>query len=75
MGKLKNSMLEYQQAQFDQLFGALDTIGATTRPKVQAFISNHAREFTPSQIEIIAHHFDLTESEKAQAIAEFEKTI
>ena len=26
MGKLKNKMLEYQQAQFDQLFGALDVI-------------------------------------------------
>ena len=75
MGKLKNSMLEYQQAQFDQLFGALDTMGANARPKVQAFISNHAREFTPSQIEVIAYHFDLTESEKAQAIAEFEKTL
>lgn len=30
MGKLKNSMLEYQQAQFDQLFGGLDAI----KPKI-----------------------------------------
>ena len=75
MGKLKNSMLEYQQAQFDQLFGALDAIGAGNSAKIEAFISNYARDFTPDQIQVIADLFGFTLDQTDRAIAEFEKTI
>ena len=70
-----NKILEYQQAQFDQIFGALDTIGAGNSRKIEAFITNYARDFTPDQIQVIADLFAFTQDQTDRAIAEFEKTL
>ena len=74
-------MMDYQKAQFDQLFGldqisqSLKTIGAGDSVKINAFIKHYAKDFDACQIETIAMLFDFTDDQKAQAIAQFEKTI
>ena len=76
-----NKKLQYEKTIIDDLLKAsdiidsLETIGAGDSVKINAFIKHYAKEFTPSQIEIIAILFDFTDHQKAQAIAQFEKTI
>lgn len=76
-----NKKLQYEQAMINDLISAssvidnLKTIGAGNSTKINAFINHYARDFDPIQIEIIAMLFDFTDDQKAQAIAQFEKTI
>ena len=73
MGKLKNSMLEYQQAQFDQMFGALDTIKPNIDRKADLFIEQWADQFSPYQLDILADEFGWTMDQRERAISLYEK--
>lgn len=73
MTKTKLSMMDYQKAQFDELFGALDTINAKPDYKTNIFIEEWADQFSPYQLDILADHFGWTMEQREKAISLYEK--
>lgn len=73
MTKTKLSMMDYQKAQFDELFGALDTINPNIDRKADLFIETWADHFSPYQLDILADHFGWSMDQREKAISLYEK--
>lgn len=78
-----DSMLKQQQEQFNQLFQAMDTVAPRIANKVSArlnlrtdkFIAEHAKEFSPSQLLVLARSFEWSEEQLETAVANYESAL